>query len=301
VGRSYAVLLLSLSAIWGASYLFIKVGVRDLQPAAFVELRLLVTVPVLVGFLFLREGVAGAVRDLRGAAVPGLVLGTINAAVPFVLIAWGERHIDSGVAAIANATVPLFNFLLALRFAPTERIGGARFSGLIVGIAGVAVLAGLHPRGGWWAVAGTLAVVLASLLYAAGGIFGQQQTARRSGPVLAAATVVYGAVVVLPFALFQLPGEAPGWKSLASAVALGVAGTGIAQLLLFRMLRLHGSARTSLVTYLLPLIAVIYGSTLLGEPLTAEELGGMALIFVGVGIASGLLRLPRRAPLTQTP
>jgi len=301
VGRSYVVLLLSLSAIWGASYLFIKVGVRDLDPVAFVELRLLFAAPVLIGFLVVREGTRRAARELRAAAVPGFVLGTINAAAPFTLIAWGERHIDSGVAAIANATVPLFNFLLALRFAPSERVGGARFAGLVVGFAGVAILAGVHPRGGWWAVAGTLAVVLASVLYAGGGIYGQYQTARRSGPVLAAATVVYAAIVLLPFAAFQLPDQALGWKAVLSAIALGVAGTGVAQLLLFRMLRLHGSARTSLVTYLLPPIAVLYGATLLGEPLTAGEVGGMALILLGVAVASGVARLPRRAPVTQTP
>ena len=301
MGRSYVVLLLSLSAIWGASYLFIKVGVRDLDPVAFVELRLLFAAPVLIGFLVVREGTRRAARELRAAAVPGFVLGTINAAAPFTLIAWGERHIDSGVAAIANATVPLFNFLLALRFAPSERVGGARFAGLVVGFAGVAILAGVHPRGGWWAVAGTLAVVLASVLYAGGGIYGQYQTARRSGPVLAAATVVYAAIVLLPFAAFQLPDKALGWKAVLSAIALGVAGTGVAQLLLFRMLRLHGSARTSLVTYLLPPIAVLYGATLLGEPLTAGEVGGMALILLGVAVASGVARLPRRAPVTQTP
>ena len=301
MGRSYVVLLLSLSAIWGASYLFIKVGVRDLDPVAFVELRLLFAAPVLIGFLVVREGTRRAARELRAAAVPGFVLGTINAAAPFTLIAWGERHIDSGVAAIANATVPLFNFLLALRFAPSERVGGARFAGLVVGFGGVAILAGVHPRGGWWAVAGTLAVVLASVLYAGGGIYGQYQTARRSGPVLAAATVVYAAIVLLPFAALQLPDQALGWKAVLSAIALGVAGTGVAQLLLFRMLRLHGSARTSLVTYLLPPIAVLYGATLLGEPLTAGEVGGMGLILLGVAVASGVARLPRRAPVTQTP
>jgi drug/metabolite transporter (DMT)-like permease len=301
VSRSYVVLLAALSSIWGASYLFIKVGVRDLQPAAFVELRLLFAASILVGFLVLRRGARTAVCELRDAVGPGLVLGAINVAVPFTLIAWGERHIDSGVAAIANATVPLFNFLLALQFAPSERIGGSRFAGLLVGISGVAILAGVHPRGGWWAVAGTLAVVLASVLYAAGGIFGQQQTSHRSDPVLATASVVYGSVLLLPLALFQLPGHAPGWKALGSTVAIGVAGTGIAQLILFRMLRLHGAARTSLVTYLLPPIALLYGVTLLGEPLTAEEIGGMVLIFLGVALGSGVVRLPRRTPVTQTP
>jgi drug/metabolite transporter (DMT)-like permease len=127
--RGYTSLLLLLSGIWGASYLFIKVGVRDFEPTAFVELRLLFAAPVLLGFLLVRSGVRGSLRNLRDAAVPGLILGSVNAAVPFVLIAWGEKHVDSGVAAIANASVPLFNFLILIRFAPEERLGGGRLAG----------------------------------------------------------------------------------------------------------------------------------------------------------------------------
>ncbi len=299
--RAYLPLLLTLSAIWGASYLFIKVGVRDLEPAAFVELRLLFAAPILLGFLLWREGGGGLVRSLRAGMRAGIVLGVINVAVPFALISWGETHIDSGVAAIANATVPLFVFLLALRFAPGERVGGMRLGGLLVGIVGVGVLAGVRPDGGWWAVAGTLAVVVASVSYAAGGIFGQRQTSQIAGPVLAASSVLWAAVVILPFALLQLPDHAPGWKPLGSAAALGVLGTGIAQLLLFRMLRDHGSARTSLVTYLMPPIALVYGVSLLGEALTAQELAGMSLIMLGVALGSGAIRLARRAPVAQAP
>jgi drug/metabolite transporter (DMT)-like permease len=295
--RSYPALLLTLSAIWGASYLFIKVGVRAFEPFALVEARLLFATPVLVAFLAWR----GELRELRSAAVPGLVLGAINVAVPFALITWGEKHIDSGVAAIANASVPLFVFLLALRFAPAERASGARLAGLLIGIAGIAVLSGIHPRGGAWAVAGTLAVVLASIAYAAGGLYGQTQTARFSPATLAAASVIYGAVLMLPLSLFQLPHALGGWKPLTSVAALVVAGTGFAQLLLFQILRYHGASRTSLVTYLMPPIAVFYGALLLGEPLTVAEVAGMGLILVGVALGSGVLRLPRRVPVTQTP
>ena len=122
--RRYVPLLLTLSALWGASYLFIKVGVRDLAPTVLVELRLLLAAAVLVGFLWLREGGPGALAALRAAARPGIVLGLVNASIPFVLIAWGERHVDSGVAAVANATVPIFNALLVLRFIPAERVTG---------------------------------------------------------------------------------------------------------------------------------------------------------------------------------
>jgi drug/metabolite transporter (DMT)-like permease len=296
MSRRYVPLLLTLTALWGASYLFIKVGVRDLAPTVLVELRLLLAAAVLVGFLWLREGGARAGAELRRAARPGIVLGLVNAALPFVLIAWGERHVDSGVAAVANATVPIFNALLAIRFNPSDRVAGTRLVGVFAGLAGVAVLAGFDPTGGWWAVAGTLAVVLASLLYAWGGIYGQRSVAVASGPALATAAILAAAAFMLPFSLFQLPDDLPGWKSVGSAVALGVLGTGAAQLVLFRMLRLHGAARTSLVTYLLPPTALLYGALLLGEPVTGAEGAGLILILLGVAVGSGLLRpAPRTA------
>jgi drug/metabolite transporter (DMT)-like permease len=299
MSRRYVPLLLTLTALWGASYLFIKVGVRDLAPTVLVELRLLLAAAVLVGFLLLREGRAGTASALRGAARPGIVLGLVNAALPFVLIAWGERHVDSGVAAVANATVPIFNALLAIRFNPSDRVFGTRLVGVFAGLAGVAVLAGFDPTGGWWAVAGTLAVVVASVLYAWGGIYGQRSVATATGPALAAAAIVSAAVLVLPFSLFQLPHDLPGWKSLGSAAALGILGTGAAQLVLFRMLRLHGAARTSLVTYLLPPAALLYGALLLDEPVTAAEAAGLALILLGVAVGSGLLRPASRAAAVE--
>jgi drug/metabolite transporter (DMT)-like permease len=297
--RRYVPLLLTLSALWGASYLFIKVGVRDLAPTVLVELRLLLAAAVLVGFLWLREGGPGARAALRAAIRPGIVLGLVNASIPFVLIAWGERHVDSGVAAVANASVPIFNALLALRFNRGDAVSGMRLLGVLAGLVGVAVLAGVDPRGGWWAVAGTLAVVLASLLYAVGGIYGQKRLSRAAGPALAATSIVAAAVFTLPFSLAQLPHHAPGWKSLGSAAALGVLGTGAAQLVLFRMLRLHGAARTSLVTYLLPPTALFYGAVFLGEPVTAAEASGLALILLGVALGSGLVRLSARTAAVE--
>jgi drug/metabolite transporter (DMT)-like permease len=299
MSRRYVPLLLALTALWGASYLFIKVGVRDLAPSVLVELRLLLAAVVLVGFLWLRDGGARASVELRRAARPGIVLGLVNAAVPFLLIAWGEQHVDSGVAAVANATVPIFNALLAIRFNPSDRVVGTRLVGVFAGLGGVAVLAGFDPTGGWWAVAGTLAVVLASVLYAWGGIYGQHSVANASGPALAAAAIVAAAVFMLPLSLLQLPHDMPGWKSLGSAAALGVLGTGAAQLVLFRMLRLHGAARTSLVTYLLPPTALLYGALLLNEPVTAAEGAGLVLILLGVAVGSGLLRPAPRTPAVE--
>jgi drug/metabolite transporter (DMT)-like permease len=282
VRRSYLLPLFVLSAIWGSSYMFIKVGIRDFSPAALVELRLLLAGAVLVSFLGASRGL-GAVRP---ALRPGTVIGVVGMALPFVLISWGEKHVDSGVAAVANSSVPIFVALLALRFAASERASGLRLLGLLTGLAGVGVVAGVHPGGGSWGVAGALAVVLASLCYAASSLYIQRSLVVGSLE-LAVASVACGAVAVLPFALAGLPNSV-GWKPLASVVVLGVVGTGVAQLIVNHLIGRHGAARSMLVNFLLPGFALLYGATILGEPLTGGKVGGLALILVGVTLASGL-------------
>jgi drug/metabolite transporter (DMT)-like permease len=300
VGRSYAFLIGSLAAIWGASYLFIKVAVRDIPPAAMMEVRLALSGAILAAFLVGRSGRREALAELRGAGWQAFAVGVVNGAIPFTLIAWGERHIDSGVAAVANATVPIFNALLVPRLLPQERVSGLRLFGVVLGLIGVAVLTFAQPHWGWWFVAGTSAVVLASLSYAVGGIWAQHTLVRSRGPTLAAAAMLGGAVALLPLAAFSLPDHVPGWKAVASLLALTLGGTVLAQLILYRAIRLHGSARTTLVTYLMPPIALLYGIVLLDESLTAASIGGLALIFAGVAIGSGAVRLARRATAPTT-
>jgi drug/metabolite transporter (DMT)-like permease len=293
VTRGYVPQLLLLSAIWGSSYMFIKVGVRDLSPAALVELRLLLAAAVLVTAAAVRRGL----RSVRSGIRPGAVVGTVGLAIPFLLISWGETHVDSGVAGVANASVPIFVALLALRFAAGERSRGLRLVGLAVGLTGVAVVVGVHPGGGWWAVAGALGVVLASVCYAVSSLF-IQRSLSVGGIELAAASVLWGAAAMLPLALLRLP-DSVGWKPLASVVVLGVVGTGFAQLLVTRLIGEYGAARSMLVNYLLPAFALLYGVAILDEPLTGAKVGGLALILTGVSLASGLVAWSRR-PATET-
>jgi drug/metabolite transporter (DMT)-like permease len=296
--RGYWQLLLILSATWGASYLFIKVAVEDIEPATMMSARLLIAAAVLLGYLLVSTGVSVAVTELRAAWRAVLVLGLLNAALPFWLIAWGEQHIDSSVAAIAQATVPFFNLLLGLRFLPHDRVTWGRVAGLGLGAAGVAVLAGFNPVGGWWAAVGTLAVVLSSVSYAASGVYGQLRVRTVRGPVLATGSVVVGGLVLLPLGIAQAPTERPDGAAIASVLALALLGTAFAQLVLYRMLLLHGSAKVSLVTYLMPAFAIVYGAVLLAEPITISVLGGLALILAGVALASGIPLLRRRQAAT---
>jgi drug/metabolite transporter (DMT)-like permease len=301
MSRSYALLIGSLAAIWGASYLFIKVAVRDFPPAAMIEIRLGVAGILLALFLVARIGWRNALRELRATGRWGIAIGIVNGAIPFTLIAWGEKHIDSGIAAVANASVPIFNAVLVPWLLPEERLSRRRLAGVLVGIVGVGVLTLAQPTVSWWFVAGTTAVVVASISYAFGGILAQHSLSNARGPTLAAASMLGGAVALLPLALVDLPDHTPGWKPVASLAGLTLAGTALAQLILFRAIRLHGSARTSLVTYLMPPVALVYGAVLLDEPITAASVGGLALIMLGVALGSGALAFVRRAAAVQEP
>jgi drug/metabolite transporter (DMT)-like permease len=285
--RSYWPLILLLAAMWGASYLFIKLAVDDIPPAAMTDLRVLSAGVLLFGYLAVRMGVTRAVQELRAAWKPCLVLGVINAALPMGLVAWGETHVDSSIAGIAQSTVPIFTFLLAARFLPHEPVGPVRIAGVALGFLGVAALTGLDTQAGWWAIAGTLAVVLSSFSYASGGVYGQLQVRDIAGPVLATGNMLAAAIVLLPLAIADPPTQMPGASAVAGLVGLILIPTFAGQLLLFRILRLHGSRKLSIVTYLMPAFAVTYGAVLLDEPVTAAMLVGFTLIAVGATLASG--------------
>jgi drug/metabolite transporter (DMT)-like permease len=294
VAKGYVSVLLLLAAIWGSSFMFIKLALEDLSPSATMFGRCLVATLMLGGILVVRRGLAGAVGCLREFGRAGIVLGVVSTALPFWLIAWGETRIDSGIAAIANATMPIFVALLAIRFAPGERVTGSRAFGIVLGLVGVGVLVGIDPQGGWAGAVGTLAVVLASVSYAVSTLYSQRKLGDSSGLLVSTASAFWGAVVLLPFALFQAPAETPGLKALASVAALGVFGTGIGLLLFLYMIEHYGSTRASLVVYLLPVTALGYGAFFLDEEIRVTAIVGLALILAGVALGSGVVKPVRR-------
>jgi drug/metabolite transporter (DMT)-like permease len=293
VTRRYLPLLLLLTGLWGSSFLFIEVALEEVEPTVVIALRLLTAALVLVPFLALRQG-APAFRQLRAGWQPVLVLGAINAAIPFTLIAWGQKHIDSGIAAIANASVPIFVALLAIHFRPSEKVTGSRAVGIAAGIVGVAVLAGANPEGGWWAVAGTLAVVAASFLYAAGALYAQTHVENLEPMLLVTGSTIVGTLMLAPLAIAQAPTSLPGWKVWLAIAVLGVGGMAIGQYVYYVLLETHGSTKAALVTYLLPGMALVLGMVFLDEPLTVAAVLGLALVLLGVALGSGMLRPSRR-------
>jgi drug/metabolite transporter (DMT)-like permease len=293
--RSYVGLLLAIAMLWGASYMFIKVGVRDFAPTTLMLIRVVLAAAVLFAYLASQNGFRATLEQMRAAGRGAYVLGVVNGAIPFTLIAWGEEHIDSGIAAIANSTMPIFVVLLAIPFVPGERVSGGRLGGVLLGLVGVGVVVGVVPEGGWIAALGALACVLASVCYAIATLWGQKLVHGVTGPVLALTATLGASIALLPFGVAQAPSDLPGWKPVASVLALALGGTALAQILFYRLLRGFGSARASLVVYLLPPVAVVYGVILLGEPLRLTALAGLALILAGIAIGSGARRLPRGA------
>jgi drug/metabolite transporter (DMT)-like permease len=283
--------MLLLASVWGASYLFIKVAVEGgLEPAPLMFARAAIAAAVLLAYVVRSLGRARALRELRSSWRQWVAIGAVANAVPFWLVAWGEKHVDSGIAAIAQSTVPLFTILIGLRFLPHEPLSRGQLLGFTLGLVGVGVLAGGHPDGGRWAVAGTLAVVLSSLAYACGNVIGQRSVSGTPGPVLATGAMTAAAVTLLPFALIQAPTTMPDTDALLSLLALALLGTALAQLVLYRMLNNFGARSVSLVTYLMPGFALVYGAVLLDEAITAAALAGLGLILAGVALGSGVLR-----------
>jgi drug/metabolite transporter (DMT)-like permease len=299
--RGYVALLLLLAAIWGASFMFIKIAVEELEPTTTMFLRLAFSAIPLLALVVYNLGLRPAWEQLRAITKAAVILGIINTALPFTLIAWGETRIDSGVAAIGNAAVPIFVTILAFFFRKSETATGVRLFGILLGLAGVAVLTGVHPKGGWAGAIGTLAVIAASFAYAIGTLYTQGLLDDIRNDVLAAASITWGAVWLTPLGIAQAPGHLPSWGVIASILALALGGTVAGQLLYFRMIYRYGSARASLVVYLLPVTALFYGAFLLDETVTVSALVGLALILTGTALGSGVLRMPRRAAVPAAP
>ena len=279
--RREVVLLLTLASIWGASFLFIKLGVDEVEPAVVVLGRLVVGVVVLVPVVLLR----GAIPDLRAMWIPCVVLGALNNAVPYWLIAFAETRIDSGLAAVIQAAAPILTVVLATRIDPSQRVRGLRLVGVAVGFVGVALLVGVQEGSqlvGALAVLGTATCYAVSVLYAG-------RTVRSFPPLeVAIGQLGVGMLLALPFGLAQLPSEAPPAKAVAAIVALGALSTGVAYLLYFTLIARAGASRAILVTYLVPAFALVYGTVFLDEPVTVSALAGLVLILGGTALGTGM-------------
>jgi len=275
--------LSALGALWGASYLFIKVALEDVSPAGVVFARTALAALVLLPFA-LR---AGALAGVRERLWPITVLAFVQIAAPFLLIAVGEEHLSSSLTGILVATAPIFTFLLAIKLDQEERVHGSGLFGVFLGIAGVVLLLGVDAGGGTAALAGGLMVILASLGYALGAFYLKRQLGGVQPIGLVTAAMAVSALMVLPLAAISLPADAPGLAALGSLAALGFLGTGLAFVIFFTLIGRVGPGKASLVAYVAPGFAVLYGVLLLGEGFGPATFAGLLMILGGSWLAAG--------------
>ena len=274
-----------LGAIWSSSFMWIKIAVQEVGPLTLVAFR------ALFGLLF---GIAVILiqrvklsRTFK-SWFPLLLLGLTNVAIPFFLISWGERSIDSAIASILDATVPLFTILIAHFLLRDDKITAPKLLGLLVGFAGIIVLMSKDIGASPSSLFGQAAVIVASLFYAISAVYARKVTEdtpgilRSAGPLVSAtATMWLGALI------FENPVEIPQigitWVAL---LFLGVLGSGLAFVLAYYLIHEIGPTRTTMVTYLFPLGGVILGVAVLHEQLTWQVIAGAILIIASLAIAN---------------
>jgi drug/metabolite transporter (DMT)-like permease len=276
--------LLTLGAIWGASFLFMRVAAKDFGSFALVEVRLVLGALILFPFLWKARTTLTLHHWLKLAGVAA-----INSAIPFTLFAWAAQRAPAGIGAITNATAVMFTAFIAFLFFG-EKITIRRAVGLAAGFVGVAVLASGKTGGGGSVLPAALAGTFAALLYGIGGNLVRRYLADIPASAVAASTLVCASILLAPLAILTWPTAPIPALSWVCASLLGVLCTGIAYLLYYRLIYRIGAPGASTVTYLVPLFGVLWAWLALGEPLTATMAVAGALILGGVALSQARVR-----------
>ncbi len=274
--------LFVLGALWGSSYLFIKVAVSEVPPLTLVAARLVLGSVLLWGLLLISGQRMPRSRRMWGAYT---IMGLLNGVLPYSLVVWGEQHISSGLAALLQATMPLFTVILAHFLTRDERLSWLRVLGIVIGFVGVGILAladlreGLHAN--LW---GQLAIVGSSVSYASGAIFARRRLQEQPPLISTTGQLTMGAVLTVPISLWvERPFDlAPSLPAVASWLGLTILGTVLAYLIYYGLIGRTGATFVSTVTYIIPIFGLLLGAWVLDEPLTSTILVSLTLILLGV-------------------
>lgn len=279
-------MLILLSIFWGGSFFFVEIALRDFQPFALVFIRITIAAWVLLAVAFMRGlRLPSSLKTWAAYAV----MGALNNAIPFSLIVWGQTHIDSGVASILNATTPIFTVLLAHLLTSDERLTKGKLIGVLVGFLGVFIMFKPELRDGFsWRGLGQVAVLGAAVSYSFAGIFGKRF--KNMSPVInSAGMLICSSILMFPLAI--LDGAfwllRPSLESLFAVLGMALISTVIAYLLYFRILATAGATNVLLVTFLIPISALLLGVGLLDEVVKMMEYFGMGFIFLGLMLIDG--------------
>lgn len=287
-GPDWAILLL-LSVLWGGSFFFIEVAVASVTPLTLVLIRVSLAAAALWLYLAARRQ---RLRLPPGALGAFFVLALLNNVLPFVLFAWAQREITGGLASILNATTPIWGVIVAHLFTADEKMTPGKIAGVALGLGGVVAMIGvdfLNEIGA--AVLAQLACLVATLCYGLAGVYGRRFKAMAIDPVrVATGQLTAAAIILLPVVLFFEPpwaASAPAPEAWAALIALALVSTSVAYILYFKLLASAGATNSLLVTFLIPITAILLGSLLLGEGLEPRHFAGMALIGAGLAAIDG--------------
>jgi drug/metabolite transporter (DMT)-like permease len=268
----------AVSVLWGMPYLFIKVAVEDGVPPAFLAwVRVVLGAAVLLALAWR----LGLLASVRGRFSWLAVFAVVEISLPFPLIAAGEQHVASSLAAILIAAAPLFVALLALRFDATERVSGQRLVGLVIGLGGVVALVGIDVAGNANELAGAMAILFAALCYAIGPMVLKRHLADLDPRASMAAALVIASLVLAPAVALDPPSAVPSGSAIAALVVLGLFSTAAAFAIYAALVADVGAGRALVITYVAPVVAVALGVAILGEQPGAGAIAGLLLILAG--------------------
>ncbi|REL26538.1 DMT family transporter [Thalassotalea euphylliae] len=276
--------LLFLASLWGASFLFMRIGSPEFGPFLLVALRTLTASLFLLPILMAKR----QHQQLSGRWPQIFIMGAFNTAIPFALFGYALLSLSAGVGSVLNATAPIFAAIVAFIWLK-DRISIAGIMGLLLGFFGVYMLmSGKISSDGETLLLPTLAALSATLCYAIATNYTKQYLHDLKPLALAAGSQISSTLMLLPFALWFLPSEMPSHSAFYSVAALGVFCTGIAYILFFRLIASVGPTKAISVTYLIPVFGLLWGYLFLAEPITLSTLAGSGCILLGVGLTTGL-------------
>lgn len=282
--------LIALAALWGASFLFMRMGAGEFGPVALSAVRVTGATLFLLPLLYWR----GQWDSLRRHWQPIFVVGVLNSALPFLCFSYAALSITAGLSSIFNAATPLFGALIAWLWLK-DRLTPSRVLGLAIGFAGVLWLAwdkaSFKPGGSGWAI---VACLLATLCYGLAASFTKRYLTGIAPLAVASGSQLSAALVLLVPAIIWWPASMPSQTAWLAAALLAVACTGVAYVLYFRLIAHVGPANAIAVTFLIPVFAVLWGWLFLGEGVTGAMVAGCGVILLGTGLTTGVLRLPAR-------
>jgi drug/metabolite transporter (DMT)-like permease len=297
---SHVVQLLVLAALWGASFLFIRVGVAEFGVAPLMALRVSIGAVVLMIMLALRGTPRASFATLRSRALPLFVVGVLNSAAPFCLFAFAELTLTAGLTSVINATTPLWGALVAFVWLK-DRLTPLRTLGMFIGFSGVVSLVwgqiaaphgALAPSASATALA-ALAATCAALLYGIAANFTKRYLTGVDSLTIATGSMIGGSLALIPFAIATWPAAAVSPHAWGAVLSLGVACTGIAYLIFFHLIAVAGPARAITVTFVIPVFGILWGALFLNERVDAGMLEGCAIVLVGTALATGVInRIP---------